>query len=69
VSAVFRASSTLDEVRIVVQLARDLEVLSATACGELSSLSGEIGTQIGGLKKYWGNREWSCERQRSDESS
>lgn len=47
-----KASDLLDEIRILVQLSRDLETLTVGGYGELCELTKEIGKEIGGLIKH-----------------
>lgn len=46
------ASAHLDEIRIMLSLARDLQVISIPAYEELSMLTRDIGKAIGGVLKY-----------------
>jgi len=46
------ASQKLDEIRLLVQLSKDTKILSSGSFGEISSLTSEIGKEIGGFLKY-----------------
>ena len=46
------ASRFLDEVKLLIQLAKDLQAISIAGFGELSSLSLEIGKELGGMIKH-----------------
>lgn len=46
------ASDLLDDLRVLMDLSRDLQVLPISAFEELSKLSREIGREIGGLIKH-----------------
>lgn len=48
----YKASDVLDEIRIMVQLSRDLEMLSVGGYGELCELTKELGRELGGLIKH-----------------
>jgi len=45
----YQASDILDEIRILVQLSRDLEIISVGGYGELSEQTKELGRELGGL--------------------
>ncbi len=46
------ASGQLDEIRLLMQLAKDLDALSAGSYGEVSELTSEIGREIGGFIRH-----------------
>lgn len=46
------SSNTLNEIRVLLQLSRDLGALSSGGYEELSELTSTIGRQIGGFLKY-----------------
>ena len=47
-----KASKALDDSRILVQLAKDMQIIPVSGFAEISELSGEVGKEIGGLIKY-----------------
>ena len=47
-----KVSDILDDIRILLQLSRDLEMLSVGGYGELSELTKEIGRELGGILKH-----------------
>ena len=48
---VLKASSDIDDLKFLLQLSRDLELMSAGSFGTISEAVNEIGRQIGGLKR------------------
>lgn len=48
----FSASEQLDELRIMVQIAKDLNAISITAFSEITELTREIGKELGGFIKH-----------------
>ena len=46
------ASKLLDEIKLLIQLAKDIKVLSVGGYGELCSLTLEIGKELGGFLRY-----------------
>ncbi len=52
VSSLILASERLDEIRILLQISRDLKLLNIAGYGELSEITGEIGRQLGGFLRY-----------------
>ena len=46
------ASESLDELRTLIQLAKDLNAINVAALSELSASTKEIGREIGGFIKY-----------------
>lgn len=46
------ASGHLDEIRILLQLAHDMQIVPSSGYGELSELTAAVGRQIGGLSKF-----------------
>ena len=46
------ASELLDEMRILLQLAHDMQIIPTTGYAELSELTAEVGRQIGGFTKF-----------------
>lgn len=48
------ASDHLDDIRVLMDLSRDLQVLSISGFEELAKQSREIGREIGGLIKHAG---------------
>ncbi len=46
------ASERLDEIRILLQVSKDLKLLNIAGYGELSEITGEIGRQLGGFLRY-----------------
>lgn len=47
-----RAAVALDDFRLLVQLARDLNALPINGFAEISQQNAEIGKELGGLLKY-----------------
>lgn len=50
--ALDRASTCLDEMRIVSQMSRDLRLILANPYKDFCELSDEIGRELGGLRKF-----------------
>ncbi len=48
---VLKASSDIDDLKFLLQLCRDLKLMSAGSFGTISEAVNEIGRQIGGLKR------------------
>lgn len=48
----YQTSEILDEIRILTQLSRDLEMISVGGYSEISKMTQELGRQIGGLIKH-----------------
>lgn len=48
---VLKASNDIDDLKFLMQLSRDLELLSAGSFGEISGSLTNIGRQIGGFKR------------------
>jgi hypothetical protein len=46
------ASELLDEIRILLQLAHDMQIIPTAGYAELSELTAEVGRQIGGFGKF-----------------
>lgn len=46
------ASESIDELRALIQLSRDLRAINIAGFSELSSLTKEIGKEIGGFIKF-----------------
>lgn len=51
-SYLISASESLDELRILIQLSRDLKAINIAGFSELSQLTKEIGREIGGFIKF-----------------
>jgi hypothetical protein len=47
-----QASEHLDEIRILLQLSHDLEILVTSAYGDLCEMTATVGRQLGGLSKF-----------------
>jgi len=52
ITLIERASQSLDEIRILLQLSHDMQQLGDAGYGELCELTAGIGKQIGGLVKH-----------------
>ena len=48
----YEISSRLDELKIYIQVAKDMEAINVAALSELSELTKEIGKELGGFIKY-----------------
>ena len=48
----YEASESIDEMRALIQLSRDLKAINLNGFSELSSLTREISNEIGGFIKY-----------------
>lgn len=48
----YLASESLDDLRILIQLAKDLEAINIAGFSELSLLTKEIGKELGGFIKH-----------------
>ena len=48
-----QAPEHLDELRILLQLSHDLEILATAAYGDLSEMTATVGRQLGGLSKFY----------------
>lgn len=48
----YSASESLDEIRTLIQLAKDLNALNVAGLSELSALTKEIGRELGGFIKH-----------------
>ena len=46
-----------DQLKLLIQLARDLEIISSTKFGDLSKTLESIGSQLGGLYKHLGGED------------
>jgi len=46
------ASRLLDDMRLLVQLSRDMQCVNSAGFGELSVLTNELGRELGGLIRY-----------------
>ena len=46
------ASSKLDNLRVLLNLSKDLQILSVNGFKELTEISFEVGRELGGLIKY-----------------
>lgn len=46
------ASNALDEIRTLMQISKELHAINVSAFSELTSLTKEVGKEIGGLIKY-----------------
>ena len=70
IASIERASQTLDEIRILLQLAYDMHQLNDAGYGELCELTAEIGKQIGGLVKHIrGKRRGEPVREQTDDGT
>ena len=52
VASLRRSSSNLDDIRIVLQLAKEMKCLSPGAFGDISKITLELGREIGGFLRY-----------------
>ncbi len=48
----FSASEQLDELRMMIEVAKDLNAISITAFSEITELTREIGKELGGFIKH-----------------
>jgi four helix bundle protein len=48
----YSASESLDELRILVQFAKDMQAINVTGFSEISGFTKEIGKELGGFIKH-----------------
>ena len=60
------ASENLDEIRILLQLCHDLQIIAMAGYGELSEMTAIVGRQIGGLTKFSKNEDGFRDPARTD---
>lgn len=61
------ASNALDEMRTLMQLSKELHAINVSAFSELTSLTKEVGKEIGGFIKHENRRRYSHTSERNDE--
>jgi hypothetical protein len=55
----YRASNSLDDLRTLVNLSKDMQALNTAGFSEISDLTKTIGKELGGFIKYERNRNSS----------